>query len=112
MRRKLIDTRNTAPKDVPSAGRQVVADKDSGESVRALIRNPIAPNQMNDICVHPPASNMAEYVEPPHNEGQEVMFCVGLGMTGIAFLEKMLDRDESKRYKLVSCGEEEYRESQ
>lgn len=34
------------------------------------------------------------------------IFVVGLGMVGIAFIEKMLTLDEAKRYRLVTCGEE------
>ncbi|CAE6377557.1 unnamed protein product, partial [Rhizoctonia solani] len=33
---------------------------------------------------------------------------VGLGMVGIAFIEKMLALDEEKRYRIVTCGEEEH----
>ncbi|KAI0668754.1 nitrite reductase [Trametes maxima] len=31
---------------------------------------------------------------------------VGLGMVGIAFIEKLLDLDSEKRYRIVTCGEE------
>ncbi|KDQ57287.1 hypothetical protein JAAARDRAFT_194442 [Jaapia argillacea MUCL 33604] len=33
---------------------------------------------------------------------------VGLGMVGIAFIEKLLNLDEEKRYRLVTCGEESH----
>ncbi|KAJ8585502.1 nitrite reductase [Rhizopogon salebrosus TDB-379] len=39
-------------------------------------------------------------------EVPKTIFVVGLGMVGIAFIEKMLTLDEAKRYRLVTCGEE------
>lgn len=38
--------------------------------------------------------------------GREVIFVVGLGMVGIAFIEKLLNLDESNKYFIVTCGEE------
>ncbi|KAG1736104.1 uncharacterized protein EDB91DRAFT_1142842 [Suillus paluster] len=50
-----------------------------------------------------------------HQDGDSVnhavrktIFVVGLGMVGIAFIEKMLSLDEAKRYRLVTCGEEKH----
>ncbi|RXW14988.1 hypothetical protein EST38_g10867 [Candolleomyces aberdarensis] len=40
-------------------------------------------------------------------EGKLVIFVVGLGMVGIAFIEKMLGLDEGK-YFIVTCGEEKH----
>ncbi|CAE6540498.1 unnamed protein product [Rhizoctonia solani] len=37
---------------------------------------------------------------------QRTILVVGLGMVGIAFIEKMLALDEEKRYRIVTCGEE------
>ncbi|KAG1902240.1 uncharacterized protein F5891DRAFT_1025513 [Suillus fuscotomentosus] len=43
------------------------------------------------------------------NQGpRRTIFVVGLGMVGIAFIEKMLTLDEAKRYRLVTCGEESH----
>ncbi|KAJ7057863.1 nitrite reductase [Mycena amicta] len=40
---------------------------------------------------------------------REVIFVAGLGMVGIAFIEKLLDLDSvRKRYFVVTCGEENY----
>ncbi|KAG9119852.1 hypothetical protein FRC07_004917 [Ceratobasidium sp. 392] len=36
----------------------------------------------------------------------KTIMVVGLGMVGIAFIEKMLALDEKKRYRIVTCGEE------
>ncbi|CAE6437499.1 unnamed protein product [Rhizoctonia solani] len=38
--------------------------------------------------------------------GRKTILVVGLGMVGIAFIEKMLALDEEKRYRIVTCGEE------
>jgi nitrite reductase (NAD(P)H) len=41
------------------------------------------------------------------NQGpRKTIFVVGLGMVGIAFIEKILTLDVAKRYRLVTCGEE------
>ncbi|KAB5593146.1 Nitrite reductase (NAD(P)H) large subunit [Ceratobasidium theobromae] len=37
---------------------------------------------------------------------RKTIVVVGLGMVGIAFIEKMLALDEEKRYRIVTCGEE------
>lgn len=37
---------------------------------------------------------------------RERIFVVGLGMVGIAFIEKMLSLDTIKRYHITTCGEE------
>lgn len=37
---------------------------------------------------------------------RERVFVVGLGMVGIAFIEKLLNLDVSKRYHITTCGEE------
>ncbi|KAG9089514.1 hypothetical protein FRC06_001509, partial [Ceratobasidium sp. 370] len=37
---------------------------------------------------------------------RKTIVVVGLGMVGIAFIEKMLALDEQKRYRIVTCGEE------
>jgi nitrite reductase (NAD(P)H) len=34
------------------------------------------------------------------------VFVVGLGMVGLAFIEKMLSQDEQGRYKIITVGEE------
>jgi nitrite reductase (NAD(P)H) len=34
------------------------------------------------------------------------VFVVGLGMVGIAFIEKMLAQDVEGRYQIITCGEE------
>lgn len=39
---------------------------------------------------------------------RRTIFVVGLGMVGIAFIEKMLTLDEAKRFRLVTCGEESH----
>lgn len=36
----------------------------------------------------------------------KTILVVGLGMVGIAFIEKILNLDEAKRYRLITCGEE------
>ncbi|KAJ7484733.1 nitrite reductase [Mycena latifolia] len=38
---------------------------------------------------------------------REVIFVAGLGMVGIAFIEKLLNLDVEKKYFVVTCGEEE-----
>ncbi|KAG8710109.1 hypothetical protein FRC11_004844, partial [Ceratobasidium sp. 423] len=37
---------------------------------------------------------------------RKTILVVGLGMVGMAFIEKMLALDEEKRYRIVTCGEE------
>ncbi|CAE7060545.1 unnamed protein product, partial [Rhizoctonia solani] len=37
---------------------------------------------------------------------RKTILVVGLGMVGIAFIEKMLALDEEKRYRMITCGEE------
>ncbi|KAF7350461.1 NAD(P)H nitrite reductase [Mycena venus] len=39
---------------------------------------------------------------------REVIFVAGLGMVGIAFIEKLLTLDVQKKYFVVTCGEEKY----
>ncbi|KAK7058498.1 hypothetical protein VNI00_002132 [Paramarasmius palmivorus] len=39
---------------------------------------------------------------------RSTIFVVGLGMVGIAFIEKLLGLDEAKRYRIVTCGEEDH----
>ncbi|KAJ7637116.1 nitrite reductase [Roridomyces roridus] len=39
---------------------------------------------------------------------REVIFIGGLGMVGIAFIEKLLNLDAEKKYFLVTCGEEQH----
>ena len=36
------------------------------------------------------------------------IFVVGLGMVGIAFIEKILNNDTEGRYQIVTCGEEKH----
>jgi len=43
-----------------------------------------------------------------NDDGKETIFVVGLGMVGCAFIEKMLDRDEDKKYRLITASEEPY----
>ncbi|KAF6764112.1 nitrite reductase [Ephemerocybe angulata] len=45
-------------------------------------------------------------VEGPSD--RKVIFVVGLGMVGIAFIEKMLGLDEKSKYFIVTCGEEKH----
>ncbi|EKM57614.1 uncharacterized protein PHACADRAFT_182112 [Phanerochaete carnosa HHB-10118-sp] len=47
---------------------------------------------------------MAVDVVPP--EQRKTVFVVGLGMVGIAFIEKLLNLDTRMKYKVVTCGEE------
>ncbi|KAF5373008.1 hypothetical protein D9758_001490 [Tetrapyrgos nigripes] len=39
---------------------------------------------------------------------RSTIFVVGLGMVGIAFIEKLLNLDEKRRYRIVTCGEENH----
>ncbi|CAL1707574.1 unnamed protein product [Somion occarium] len=39
---------------------------------------------------------------------RKTVFVVGLGMVGIAFIEKLLNFDQSGKYRVVTCGEEIY----
>ncbi|KAI0081228.1 nitrite reductase [Panus rudis PR-1116 ss-1] len=39
---------------------------------------------------------------------RKTIFVVGLGMIGIAFIEKLLSLDETRQYRIVTCGEEMY----
>jgi nitrite reductase (NAD(P)H) len=39
---------------------------------------------------------------------RKTVFVVGLGMTGIAFIEKLLKMDESDEYFIRTCGEESF----
>ncbi|KAI0086009.1 nitrite reductase [Irpex rosettiformis] len=41
-------------------------------------------------------------------ESRKTIFVVGLGMVGIAFIEKILNLDTSMKYKVVTCGEESH----
>ncbi|KAF8491117.1 nitrite reductase [Gautieria morchelliformis] len=41
-------------------------------------------------------------------KGRKTLAVVGLGMVGIAFIEKLLDLDDRGRYRIVTCGEESY----
>ncbi|KDR71728.1 hypothetical protein GALMADRAFT_253448 [Galerina marginata CBS 339.88] len=47
------------------------------------------------------ANEMVDY--PP---GREIIFVCGLGMVGIAFIEKLLDLDQQQKYFIITCGEE------
>ncbi|KAI0770919.1 nitrite reductase [Trametes elegans] len=40
------------------------------------------------------------------DDERKTVVVVGLGMVGIAFIEKLLDLDSGDRYRVVSCGEE------
>ncbi|PSR79445.1 hypothetical protein PHLCEN_2v7032, partial [Hermanssonia centrifuga] len=42
----------------------------------------------------------------PSSDGRKTVFVVGLGMVGIAFIEKLLNLDTTGRYRIVTCGEE------
>ncbi|KAK7449733.1 hypothetical protein VKT23_013208 [Stygiomarasmius scandens] len=39
---------------------------------------------------------------------RKTIFVVGLGMVGIAFIEKLLNLDENKKYRIITCGEENH----
>ncbi|THH20470.1 hypothetical protein EUX98_g8578 [Antrodiella citrinella] len=39
-------------------------------------------------------------------DGRKTIFVAGLGMVGIAFIEKVLNLDEGGQYRIVTCGEE------
>ncbi|KAF8587207.1 nitrite reductase [Ramaria rubella] len=43
---------------------------------------------------------------PPKD--RRTIVVVGLGMVGIAFIEKLLDLDDAGRYRIITCGEETY----
>ncbi|KAF5354806.1 hypothetical protein D9756_005269 [Leucocoprinus leucothites] len=47
--------------------------------------------------------NLEVDIYPP---GREVIFVCGLGMVGIAFIEKLLNLDEENKYFILTCGEE------
>ncbi|KAF9007403.1 NADPH nitrite reductase [Cyathus striatus] len=40
--------------------------------------------------------------------GRKIIFVAGLGMVGIAFIEKLLNLDEQQKYFIVTCGEERH----
>ncbi|KAF9219484.1 nitrite reductase [Gyrodon lividus] len=50
-----------------------------------------------DVATSPPAAS----IQVP-----KTIFVAGLGMVGIAFIEKMLNLDEARRYRIITCGEE------
>ncbi|KAF8843892.1 nitrite reductase [Paxillus ammoniavirescens] len=50
--------------------------------------------------------NVAAFSPPTTSQAVKTIFVVGLGMVGIAFIEKLLNLDEAKRYRLITCGEE------
>lgn len=52
----------------------------------------------------PHRGNPADYV---YSGDRKVIFVAGLGMVGIAFIEKLLNLDVNKKYFIVTCGEEE-----
>lgn len=52
-------------------------------------------------CVGVPASHASKPLRTP-----KTILVVGLGMVGIAFIEKILNLDEAKHYRVVTCGEE------
>ncbi|CEL51481.1 nitrite reductase (NAD(P)H) large subunit [Rhizoctonia solani AG-1 IB] len=49
---------------------------------------------------------VAVYEQSPTD--RKTILVVGLGMVGIAFIEKILALDEEKRYRIVTCGEERH----
>jgi nitrite reductase (NAD(P)H) len=51
------------------------------------------------------SSREAGILQMPASVSKTILV-VGLGMVGIAFIEKILNLDETKRYRLVTCGEE------
>ncbi|KAG5728415.1 Nitrite reductase [NAD(P)H] [Termitomyces sp. T112] len=66
-----------------------------------------------DVVLHYPSAlnpvttpGYAPGVQVP--EGREVVFVVGLGMVGIAFIEKLLNLDVDQKYFIVTCGEESH----
>ncbi|KAI6043894.1 hypothetical protein EDC04DRAFT_2599764 [Pisolithus marmoratus] len=52
-------------------------------------------------CVVVPAVDATRAVRTP-----KTILVVGLGMVGIAFIEKILNLDEARHYRVVTCGEE------
>jgi len=44
--------------------------------------------------------------ESKREDGRKIIFVAGLGMVGIAFIEKLLNLDETGRYHIITCGEE------
>ncbi|KAJ7512051.1 nitrite reductase [Mycena galericulata] len=48
---------------------------------------------------------LADYL---YSGDREVIFVAGLGMVGIAFIEKLLNLDVQKKYFVVTCGEEQH----
>jgi hypothetical protein len=52
---------------------------------------------------------MTRPITPPKHTGPRTrIFVVGLGMVGIAFIEKILNNDVEGRYKIITCGEEKH----
>ena len=45
---------------------------------------------------------------PERSSGRKKVVVVGLGMVGIAFIEKLLKMDKRKEYDIVVIGEEPY----
>ncbi|KAI6106917.1 hypothetical protein EDD16DRAFT_1489574 [Pisolithus croceorrhizus] len=58
-----------------------------------------APDQKD--CIDVPAASVSKASCTP-----KTILVVGLGMVGIAFIEKMLNLDEARHYRVVTCGEE------
>ncbi|KAF9480635.1 nitrite reductase [Pholiota conissans] len=53
-----------------------------------------------------PFSNVETSEAVAYPPGREVIFVCGLGMVGIAFIEKLLDLDQKQKYFIITCGEE------
>ncbi|KAI6107610.1 hypothetical protein EDD17DRAFT_629483 [Pisolithus thermaeus] len=58
-----------------------------------------APDQKD--CIDVSAANVSKASPTP-----KTILVVGLGMVGIAFIEKILNLDEARHYRVVTCGEE------
>ncbi|KAL7410257.1 NADPH nitrite reductase [Mrakia frigida] len=70
---------------------------------------------MSPIADPPPPATATSFSHPPTDEGagsssppKTRIFVVGLGMVGIAFIEKVLASDVDGRYKIITCGEERH----
>ncbi|KAJ2923968.1 hypothetical protein H1R20_g13130, partial [Candolleomyces eurysporus] len=98
-------------------GNQISKSKRSKKATTPKVaddtQKPTTPSPENVEEVMPVAAVAVEHngsdqpvIEGP--EGRLVIFVVGLGMVGIAFIEKMLGLDDKGKYFIVTCGEEKH----
>ncbi|TFK21046.1 nitrite reductase [Coprinopsis marcescibilis] len=72
----------------------------------SVLKKPIASNGANGHAVEGNTTPGVIVDDAP--AGKKIIFVVGLGMVGIAFIEKLLNMDDASQYFIVTCGEERH----